>query len=328
MRTYLITLAVPSGFITPWHADTLFGHLCWAAERHDGFQHFRGAGGLIDLFRSGIPPFIISDGFPAGLLPAPITLKSLYQPESMEELDRNRYTEFKKTKKREYLTLFQFQSFQRGEAPDLSDEQKGFSSATSLHNQISRLTNATGEQGSLFELDEQFAPCGRVQIYAKVRYGFEDDLRQFFEHVANGGYGAKKSTGKGAFKLEEFFPFDGFDVLGSGDRQGDAVTGFVSLSHFVPAQGDPTDGAYKIIIKYGKLGEEKTYCGQPFKKPLIMLKPGAVFRTYPMKQFYGRLVEDVAYSDSSVVQYGFAFSVPVVEVHDESSVVSESLEIR
>ena len=79
-------------------------------------------------------------------------------------------------------------------------------------------------------------------------------------------------------------------------------------------KGDPTDGAYKIMIKYGKLGEEKTYCGQPFKKPLIMLRPGAVFRTSPVKPYYGRLVEDVAYSDSSVVQYGFAFSVPIVRV--------------
>jgi len=66
------------------------------------------------------------------------------------------------------------------------------------------------------------------------------------------------------------------------------------------------------MIKYGKLGEEKTYCGQPFKKPLIMLKPGAVFRTANVKPFYGRLVEDIAYGDPSVVQYGLAFPVPIL----------------
>jgi len=312
MRTYLIDLAVPCGFITPWHADTIFGHLCWAAERHGGFRHFEGAGGLIDLFRSDDPPFILSDGFPAGLLPMPITLKSRYQPTNQEDLDRRHYALLKRIKKRQYLTLSQFQAFQRGETPDLSDEQKGFSSATSLHNRISRLTNATGELGSLFELEEFFAPDGRLEIYTKVSDGFEDDLRQLLEHVAKGGFGAKKSTGKGAFKLDRFLPFDGFELLDLENSQGGGVAGFVSLSHFVPAQGDPTDGAYKIMVKYGKLGEEKTYCGQPFKKPLIMLKPGAVFRTVPVKPHYGRLVEGIAYTDPSVVQYGFAFSVPIV----------------
>ncbi|MBI4766071.1 MAG: hypothetical protein HY787_15980 [Deltaproteobacteria bacterium] len=155
MRTYLINLAVPSGFITPWHADTIFGHLCWAAERHDGFKNFRGADGLIDLFCTGVPPFIISDGFPAGLLPKPITLIHHYQATTQEELDRRRYALLKQIKKREYLTLSQFQSFQRGEAQDLSDDQEGFLSDTSLHNQISRITNTTGEQGNLFELTKQ-----------------------------------------------------------------------------------------------------------------------------------------------------------------------------
>ena len=314
MRTYLIDLAVPSGFITPWHADTIFGHLCWAAERCGGFRHFEGAGGLIDLFRSDDPPFILSDGFPAGLLPTPITLKSRYQPTNQEDLDRRRYALLKRVRKREYLTLSQFQAFQRGETPDLSDEQIGFSSATSLHNQISRMTNATGEQGNLFELEEHFAPDGRVQIYAKVSDGFEDDFRRLFEHLTIGGFGAKKSAGKGACKMEDFLPFDGFELLDLGNGQGGQVTGFVSLSHYVPAQGDPTDGAYNMMLKYGKLGEEKTYCGQPFKKPLIMFKPGAVFRTVSVKSHYGRLVEGIAYTDPSVVQYGFAFSVPLVGV--------------
>ena len=139
MRTYLIDLAVPSGFITPWQADTLFGHLCWAAERHDGFKHFQGAGGLINLFRNGNPPFILSDGYPAGLLPAPITLKNRYQPASQDDLNPDRYGLLKKVKRKECLTLEQFQVFQRGGIPDLADDQKGFVAATTLHNQISRI---------------------------------------------------------------------------------------------------------------------------------------------------------------------------------------------
>jgi CRISPR-associated protein Csm4 len=311
MHTYRIDLAVPSGFITPWQADTLFGHFCWAAERHDGFRHFQGASGLIDLFRTGDPPFILSNGFPAGLLPAPITLRRLYQPETHDEIDCKRYDLLKRAKKREYLSIEQFKVFQKGGIPELESDRKGFIPSTTLHNQINRLSNTTGNQGSLFELDEQFAPHGKVQIYAKVTAGFEDDLRRLLELVAREGYGSKKSTGKGACVLEGFQPFNGFDLPGRTNIPDGAMSGFVTLSHFVPAQDDPTDGAYKMTIKYGKLGEEKTYCGQPFKKPLIMLKPGAVFRTSQVKPFYGRLVENVAYADSSVVQYGFAFPVPV-----------------
>jgi len=304
MLTYRIELHVPSGFITPWHADTLFGHLCWGAERSDGFTNFNGAAGLIDLFRSGEPPFILSDGFPAGLLPAPITLKSRLAPETADNLDEKNYNTMKKAKKREFLTIAQFQAFQRGEIPDIGDDTKGFIPATTLHNQISRFTNTTGNGGSLFELDEQFAPHeGKIHFYAKIREGFEDDLRRLFDVVASSGFGKKKSSGKGSFSVERFERFDGLDSV-SGAK------GFISLSHFVPAKSDPIDGSYKTMIKYGKLGEEKNFCGNPFKKPLIMLKPGAVFKVQEVRPYYGRLIEKIAFADPDVVQYAFAFPVP------------------
>ena len=210
----------------------------------------------------------------------------------------------KKAKKRDYLTLAQFQAFQRGEIPDIEIESKGFVKATTLHNKISRFTNTTGDAGSLFERDEIFAPDGKVQIYAKVREGFEDDLRLLFDLVAHSGFGAKKSSGKGACSVESF---DVFDDFVNSSKPG----GFITLSHYVPAHGDPTDGAYKTMVKYGKLGEEKTFSGNPFKKPLIMLKPGAVFKAADVKHYYGRLVENIAYTDSDVVQYGFGFAVPI-----------------
>lgn len=157
----------------------------------------------------------------------------------------------------------------------------------------------------MFELDEQFAPGdGKIQVYAKIREGFEDDLHRLFEVFAAGGFGKKKSSGKGNFQIEGFAPFDGFDSVNGG-------RGFISLSHFVPAQNDPTDGAYKTMVKYGKLGEEKTFCGNPFKKPLIMLKPGAVFKTEDIKPYYGRLLEKIAFTDPDVVQYGFGFAVSI-----------------
>lgn len=305
MRSYRIDIAVPSGFITPWQSDTLLGHLCWVAERQGSFRNFKGATGLINLFRATDIPFVISDGFPAGLLPAPITLKGRFLSKSSENLDRDSYALMKKAKKREYLSLEQFQAFQQGKVPNLEIESKGFVKETTLHNKISRFTNTTGDAGSLFERDEIFAPDGKVEIYAKVREGFEEDLQHLFQLLVYSGFGAKKSSGKGSCCLENFELFGGFENISN-------PVGFVTLSHYVPAQTDPTDGSYKTMVKYGKLGEEKTFSGNPFKKPLIMLKPGAVFKTADVKPYYGRIVENIDYfADSGVVQFGFGFAVPV-----------------
>lgn len=312
MQTYQITLSVPSGFITPWHADTIFGHLCWAAERHEGFKRLSGASGLIDLFRNE-PPFILSDGFPAGLLPAPVTLKNLYSRPEDDQVDIEQYDLMKRAKKTEYITIEEFLLFQQGNVPELSDTgQKGFVTATVLHNTISRITNTTGSQGSLYESDEKYAANGEIQIYIKIKDGFEDDVRLLFDRFAQGSYGAKKSTGKGTFSVKTIEPYKAFDAMPEAKLNNQDISGFVTLSHFVPAKGDPTDGAYKTMIKYGKLGEEKTLCGQPFKKPLMMLKPGAVFHTNSVRPYYGLLLDNISDADPSVVQYAFAFAVPVV----------------
>ncbi len=310
MQTYQITLSVPSGFITPWHADTVFGHLCWTAERHEGFKNFSGAGGLIDLFRAA-PPFILSEGFPSGLLPAPITLKRLYSRAENGQVDIDCYDLIKRAKKAEYLTIDEFHAFQKGKVPELLETgHKSFIKTTVLHNTISRITNTTGNQGSLYESDEKYTASGEIQIYIKISDGFEDDVRLLFEKFSQGSFGAKKSTGKGAFSVKSFEPYHEFDLMQDENPSSKTVSGFVTLSHFVPAKDDPTEGAYRTMIKYGKLGDDKTFCGQPFKKPLIMLRPGAVFYTDNVLHYYGTLLEDISDADPSVVQYAFAFSVP------------------
>ena len=305
MQTYRIKLSLSSGFITPWQSDTIFGHLCWAAERHGDFDNFTGASGLINLYRMGKPPLIVSDAFPAGFLPAPTYLKVFFDLKSGDKLDIEKYSFLKMVKNTEYITIEQFRSFQRGEIFDPGEQAGQFVSSVTLHNQINRLTGTTGDEGSLFELEERFAKNHRLDIYVKIEEEFEDDVKRLFELFAAGGFGKKKSTGKGAFKIEHFERFEKLDTVKT-------ANGFVSLSHFVPSQSDPVDGVYKTIIKYGKLGEEKALCGNPFKKPLIMFKPGAVFKTEVMKPFFGRLVEKIAYADDSVVQYGYAFPVPVI----------------
>jgi hypothetical protein len=81
----------------------------------------------------------------------------------------------------------------------------------------------------------------------------------------------------------------------------------------VPRASDPTDVTYRTRIKRGKLAEAWALPG-PWKKPLLMLEPGAVARLAEGQAVgvaYGRLVRSVHWTVEGVVQYGCAFPLPV-----------------
>src|SRR5207248_2623978 len=83
----------------------------------------------------------------------------------------------------------------------------------------------------------------------RVANGHLDEVRNFLNELQATGYGKRKTVGYGrieSFTLEEF---DGFTEVPDAD-------GFVTLSRFVPAPADPTDGFWRAVVKYGKLGEE------------------------------------------------------------------------
>lgn len=313
MNTYRIQLHLPGGYITPWLADTIFGHFCWVAERHGGFKNFSGAAGLIELYRSGQPPMILSDGFPGDYLPAPADLRTLFERGQAASPTAEEYAQLKKVKGIKYLTQEQFTAYRRSETfPIPKNMDAPLQRTVILHNQINRYTNTTnGDGGGLYEQEEVYLGAGteeRLSIYCRIASGFEEDAQNLFDCLAVGGYGKKRTSGKGAFNVLSIDPFPAFDV-----NLEEAAAGVVMLSHFVPAHTDPTDGAYTLNVKYGKMGDEKTFGGNPFKKPLIMLKSGAVFRTDRVRPWYGRLVERITYGDANVVQYGFGFAVPLLK---------------
>lgn len=304
MQTYIIELSVLTGFITPWHADTIFGHLCWVAERHNGFDNFNGAAEFIELYRKESPPLIISDAFPSGLLPAPVNLRDIFSFKDDSALTVEQYSFLKRVKNAEYITVEQFHNYQRGKPFDFGEKEMPYETSVTLHNQINRLSNTMGDQGSLFQLDEKYVKQGKLNIYVRIKDGFKNDVVRLFELFATGGFGKKKSTGKGTFKISRFEEFNLLDSV-------DNPNGFVCLSHFVPAHHDPVDGIYKTIVKYGKLGDEKSLQGNPFKKPLLMLKPGSIFKTETKpKDFYGCLINGIAPAKPEVVQYAYSFAAP------------------
>lgn len=302
MKTYRmrLTLRTPSG--SAWQADTIFGHLCWLCAWRYGTNVLEA---WKTRFRQGDPPFILSDGFPDNLLPRPHGLPERVTPSTKAE-GMAMAAEQKDRQKIVYLMPDEFNAIRRGEdvTLSLSASRDAFTSRITFKNQINRLSNTTGEEGQLYPFAENF--CKTITIYLRIVDDEFDRLKQLFEDLKYIGYGKRKSIGYGQIQSLDWNDTFSFPPI-------DNPNAFVSLSHFVPAQNDPTEGQWKINIKYGKLGGERATAENPFKHPIIMLTPGSWFRTNNTpKPWYGRLIEDVSPEfPEDVVQYGFVFALPM-----------------
>lgn len=290
-----IKLKAPTG--TPWQADTIFGHLCWVLVHRDGEGVLRQ---FLQPFLDGSPAFLLSDGFPPGFLPRPLTFR-LASSDTLEEFRANR-----KLRRLAFLNEEEFSRAVRGEVFEPADNSVELKSKSStravLKNQISRLTGTTGEEGNLFGFIEHWTR--EVVIYGKVREDHKDFLRELFQDFHRFGYGKRKAVGYGAIDSLDFAAFAGFSAIAD-------ANGFVTLSAFVPSPDDPTEGRWRLRVKYGRLGEEFAFSENPFKKPLVMLESGSVFYDVPVKEHYGRMVTDVSAVHSEVVHYGYALPVVV-----------------
>jgi CRISPR-associated protein Csm4 len=94
----------------------------------------------------------------------------------------------------------------------------------------------------------------------------------------------------------------------------EASNGFVSLSPFVPAPGDPTDGCWSLAVKYPKFSPEAPVT-HPFKGRVVMFRPGSAFRVSGrIRPLYGRIIEGLRTEFPDAVHYALALPVPMVLV--------------
>lgn len=289
MKTYRINLTIYSGILTPFQADTIFGHLCWVVAHKEGDKSLQR---FLVPFKEGNPSFVISDGLPMGLLPKPLSAKFFFEPDKRKEI-----------KKIEFICLEEFNLIRMNRGC-MFTKVKAVKHGTTPHNRISRITGTTPSEGGFYSLEEYFVP--HISIYLKVvSEEWKDRVINLFNVLSKSGFGSKKSIGKGQFDVEDVKEFN-FEKI-------ENANGFVALSNFCPKREDPIEGMYKTFVKYGKLGEEFTFCGNPFKRPLVMIKTGAVFKTDGNhKEFYGGMVNNIAPAKPEVVQYAYAFTVPTI----------------
>jgi CRISPR-associated protein Csm4 len=254
------------------------------------------------MYRDGDPPVLISDGYPGDFLPLPLSY--IFCSRDLEWQ--------KQMRMQNYVTRDEFDSVRYLKFCPVPHYREFFVDSLVLHASISRMTGTTKDiagEASLYEVGEIYPEkdIDHISVYLKIKDGWEKRICDYFRQLSLSGYGKDKSTGKGDFELSgSMEPFGEF-------KNDDEFNGFVSLSHYVPSRIDPKAVLYHTITKYGRLGEHFAITGNPFKVPLIMLRPGAVAKTdcYP-KEFYGQLIEGLVPERPEVVQYAYAFTVPII----------------
>lgn len=308
MKLYRFRLVPESPWLTPWQSDTLAGLLCWACARTEGDVALQRD--VITPALAGQPPFVVSDAFPNDWLPVPSVVRLANWPPDQR----------KTVKRAHWLSQASFERFQHGTVPGTSDliQKSGVLAYTQLRNCIGRVTNTTSQGGQLFALEESvLAKEGRfLTVYVRVLDGLVTRFWEWVEELASWGFGADRSVGKGQFRLDSVLePVPALDNVRG-------ANGSVVLSTFQPASADPADGAWEAFTKYGKLGPDYGL-ENVFKRPLILLRPGACFRAsqpqgwcgraIPMKELLAPgVVMDLAGLGKGVVHWAYGLSVPFV----------------
>ncbi len=350
-----MTFELASSIGTPFQADTIFGHICWALNYREG------EGALRDFLAAydDTPPLLVSDGFPVlgdrYYLPRPATpaspkaFGSVSASLGIDERDvatqRMFFTALKALEKKAYIETsallshsdplnmaalardcFQLRLCPGSMAPadkacckcknwmECPALETGTDSsykcefdyprqtdAPIMHNVINRWTCASV---NLFVQNEMF-PSSGFHFFARV----DEDvmglnrLESCLRYIEHSGYGRDKSTGKGALKNLRIEDYSLPDAA--------AMSAFINLSSaYVPQPGELKGGCYAVHVKRGKLGGGYVLKHSPWKKPVLMLKAGAVLAGDPLAT-HGALVKGIHYELEDVVQYGYAYPLGV-----------------
>ncbi len=139
-RDWRLTLALHSPLGTPMQSDTLFGHLCWQVLLREGEAALED---FLEPFRRGEPSFVLSDAFPAGLLPRPLVRWRRAAADSPEE-----YAAGKRWRKAPFVRAADFQRLRADPQSDVEPVPSPWRTVTMAHAAIDRRIETTGGEDS------------------------------------------------------------------------------------------------------------------------------------------------------------------------------------
>ncbi len=326
-RKYRIKLL--SRLRTPLQSDTIFGHLCW------GIKYLFGEEKLISFLKymAKEPLIKISCGFPKDCLPMPVLppmsktqLRNIAYQIGKTKADNEQQAlfiglvEIKSVRKRSFISIDIWQRL-RKELDEYSltvalinepkkDRDNLLYQSIHPHTTISRNEGIVMEEGGLYFEREWWAPPeAEFDLYVWFK---DQEVKSLWDkiwkdYIEATGFGKDKSTGAGHIKISEDNSFDTslFHLDNANSWMSISLLGFERL---------PLSNAlYKPTLKFGKLGGDYAVYSptggkvNPFKKPLIMLEPGAVFQTETPPK--GSLLKEV-HQDKNICHYGYGLFVP------------------
>lgn len=312
MQTFMLTLQPEASFGTPLVGDTLFGHLCWALRWRHGVVALAA---LLSGYTEGRPFAVLSDAFPAGLLPRPLMpagrMAQLVEA-SQRKADRlNAW--LPAARAAESLAAW---SAHAKALPNDATPRPG----VLTQNTINRLTGTTGTgQFAPRQVERIVHPSGsRLQVYAVLdttRLGLED-FAQVMRDIGDNGYGRDASTGLGKFRLSGPQPHAWI--------RPPAARHALTLAPCAPVPDllHADDCFYQPLSRFGRHGSLHALGGQPFKKPLLLLRSAAVLalrtggdQSADIPAFHGRGLggqsDPISAAEPATVHQGYAPLVPL-----------------
>jgi len=322
LRKYKIKLL--SRLRTPLQSDTIFGHLCW------GIRYIFGEKELTQfLAEMEKEPLIkISSAFPKDHLPRPIlpspkreeirNLAKVLAGKAQNEQEALflGLSKLKKIRKRRYIPVSLWKDLRKN-MDEISllkglakhEKEPSMKQIIHPHNTISREKGTVLEEGGLyFEREWWIDPESSLDLYVWFK---NEDVKHIWDtvwkrYIEPSGFGKDKSTGAGQIQIfEEEFDQSIFHLENANSWMSLSLLGF----HKFPS----CDTFYSPILKFGKLGEDYAVSSptggavNPFKKLLIMLEPGSVFKAKEPPT--GELLKNV-HKDTSIRHYGYGLFLP------------------
>lgn len=337
MRLYEITLRPRSGLGTPLSGDTLFGQFCWQVAYDPGLaegglekQLARYAEHPFLIFSSAWPCFRVKDRLAYAIRRPDLPVDWLSPPPAGSRLQRLKHRkEVKKmgwllldeTLRPDFRRLFDDARLLRlllAQTPQAvqrlcrrAGADKPLITMQQPHNTINRQTLTTGEAPfAPYTQEVHFYPPGtELALFALVDETATDIERVTLglSRIGHTGFGKDASLGLGRFEL-------------TGTRELARPTlseanALLTLGPCVPAPHSFTQAFFTPLVRYGRHGDLLATSRHPFKAPVIMAAPGAVFVPADSRAltrpFFGRPVTGVSLVQPQAVVQGYAPAVPV-----------------
>jgi len=315
-RLLRIILKPRTAFGSPVSGDTLFGQLCWGLSLKLGESRLEE---LLEGYGQDRPFAVVSDAFPHGSLPLPTWPSVFFASPVKEELR-------KKLKAKRWLPLGSLNQkpelwqeaalddeaayAQGAECPDPDARYKP-ELRPQPHNSLGRLTGATGEGrfAPYTQIQTWFHPATRLDLYVILDEArLETDVfLKILDEIGATGYGRDASQGLGKFEVS------------SGPEPPPwaqtPARRFLTLASTAPqGQGyDPEGSFYQVKTHFGRHGQAGALGPNPFKRPLLLAKTGAVFylREKTVRFWLGQGLTGVSANEPRAVHQGYAPAVPV-----------------